>query len=217
MICGIVTSNPTSATPNKFIAKRRDRERALSEAEIGLFLRRLTASDLDGRLKCALRLILLTLVRKSELRLARWEHVDLTRGEWEIPPEASKTGKGQIVYLAPQAKRLFEQIAPLSARHGCVLATANSQNFPISASTLNRALNRYQAGMVHFTVHDLRRTAATRLSEMGYAADWIEKAMNHTIRGVRGVYNRAQYAEERRKMLTEWAASVDRMEAGKAN
>ena len=139
--------------------------------------------------------------------------VNLVNGEWEIPPEVSKTGKSQIVYLAPQTKSLFEQMAPNRAdRRGCVLPTANSLNFPISASTLNRALNRVQAGMAHFTVHDLRRTAATRLSEMGYNADWIEKAMNHTIKGVRGIYNRAQYAEERRKMLAEWANTLDKLE-----
>jgi integrase len=65
---------------------------------------------------------------------------------------------------------------------------------------------RIKWGMPHFTVHDLRRTASTHLNEQGYPADVIEKALNHAVRGgVRGIYNRAQYAEERKKMLQEWA------------
>ena len=76
------------------------RSRALNESEIWLFLNRLDAAPLRSELKSALRLILLTLTRKSEVRLARWEHINFERGEWEIPQENSKTGAGQIVYLA---------------------------------------------------------------------------------------------------------------------
>jgi integrase len=63
--------------------------------------------------------------------------------------------------------------------------------------------------MEHFTVHDLRRTAATLLSEDEYEADVIEKALNHTIKGVRGVYNRAQYRDKRKRMLQDWADKVE--------
>jgi len=67
--------------------------------------------------------------------------------------------------------------------------------------------------MAHFTVHDLRRTGATRLSEMGYNADWIEKALNHKLRGVRGIYNRAEYAQPRRDMLQAWEDTLDAHQA----
>jgi integrase len=67
--------------------------------------------------------------------------------------------------------------------------------------------------MAHFTVHDLRRTGATRLSEMDYQPDWIEKALNHKLRGVRGIYNRAEYGPQRRKMLQEWADSLDSLQS----
>jgi integrase len=74
-------------------------------------------------------------------------------------------------------------------------------------------LGRAQRGMAHFTVHDLRRTGATRLSEMDYQPDWIEKALNHKLRGVRGIYNRAEYGPQRRKMLQEWADSLDSLQS----
>jgi integrase len=59
-----------------------------------------------------------------------------------------------------------------------------------------------------FTIHDLRRTASTLLHEHGWPADVVEKALNHTIGGVRGVYNRAEYAGQRREMLGFWGEYV---------
>jgi integrase len=213
LACGVVADNPVRATPVKYIAIAKARSRTLNEPEIRQFLNRLDAAPLRSELKGALRLILLTLTRKSELRLARWEHVNLERCEWEIPPEHSKTGTGQIVYLSRQASALLERLRPPAKRVGYVFPALGSDgSSPIGQSTLNRALGRAQSGMAHFTVHDLRRTGATRLSEMGYNPDWIEKALNHKLRGVRGIYNRAEYGTQRRKMLQEWADSLDSLQ-----
>jgi integrase len=186
----------------KYIAVAKARSRALNEGEIRIFLNRLDAAAIRSQFKIALRLTLLTLTRKSEVRLARWEHVNLERGEWEIPPEHSKTSAGQIVYLPRQASVLLAQMKPSEKRVGYVFPALGSDGYtPTGPSTLNRALACVQGGMAHFTVHDLRRTGATRLSEMGFNPDWIEKAMNHKLRGVRGIYNRAEYATQRREML----------------
>ncbi len=84
---------------------------------------------------------------------------------------------------------------------------------PMAKSTLNRALARVEqlAKIEHFTVHDLRRTAATNLAEQEYDEAWIEKALNHNKKGVAGIYNRAQYAKQRRDMLQAWADWLDGM------
>ena len=63
--------------------------------------------------------------------------------------------------------------------------------------------------MKPFTIHDLRRTGATYLHEQGFSSDVVEKALNHTIGGVRGIYNRAQYSDQRRQMLQHWADYVE--------
>lgn len=60
-----------------------------------------------------------------------------------------------------------------------------------------------------FTIHDLRRTASTLLHEKGWASDVVEKSLNHTIGGVRGIYNRAEYVEQRKEMLQFWADYID--------
>jgi integrase len=210
LACGVTVENPVRATPVKYIAIAKARSRTLSETELATFLKRLDGVSVRAELKDALRLILLTMTRKSELRLARWEHINLERGEWEIPPEHSKTGAGQTVYLSRQARNILERACQTTCRAGYIFPAVGSDgSTPMGQSTLNRALERIQRGMTHFSVHDLRRTGATRLSEMGYNPDWIEKALNHKLRGVRGIYNRAEYGPQRREMLQAWADTLD--------
>jgi integrase len=69
-----------------------------------------------------------------------------------------------------------------------------------------------------FTVHDLRRTGSTILNELGFNSDWIEKCLAHEdARSSRGVYNKAEYGEQRRHMLEEWADMIDAWVAGKSH
>jgi integrase len=69
-----------------------------------------------------------------------------------------------------------------------------------------------------FTVHDLRRTGSTILNELGFNSDWIEKALAHEDgRSSRGVYNKAEYGEQRRHMLQEWANMIDAWVAGESH
>jgi integrase len=209
IVCGVIESNPAHAIPPKYIAEQVKRDRALSEAEIGVFLRALDAAPIAKRYKIALELILLTLVRKSALRLADWTEFDFGLGEWSIPKEHDKMGQGQIVYLSRQATALVERLAVPEERVGCVLPAVNGKWAAISKSTLNKQLARVSVRIPHFTVHDLRRTATTRLSEMHWDEKWIEKCLNHKTAGVKRIYNRAEYAEDRKRMLQAWADHVD--------
>jgi integrase len=179
-----------------------------------IFLQRLESPVINLRLRMALKIILLTLCRKSELRLARWEHIDFARGVWEIPAELSKTGMPHIVYLSRQAVECLETLKRLAGRAQVVLPARWAVTQPICESTLNGLMLQVRWGIPHFTPHDLRRTGSTTLNELGYNADWIEKALNHSAKGIRGVYNRAQYGEQRRKMLQEWADWLERLPSG---
>lgn len=201
--CEMTTHNPTLATSLKFVTQNRSRSRTLSRAEIVKFKHR--ARSLPQRYETSLKLLLLTLVRKNELLTARWEHIDLVNAVWEIPAELTKTGTPHTVYLSHQAVTALQILRSWCRDAEVVLPTRNSKTVPIAEHTLNKAMNKVDWGMPHFTPHDLRRTAATLLNEQGYNSDWIEKALNHSVRGIRGVYNRALYAEQRKQMLQEWA------------
>jgi integrase len=175
-------------------------------------------SNVRKQFKVALRLILLTLVRKSELMLARWEHVDVEKAEWHIPAENSKTGKPHIVYLSPQALALFDELRLLAGASELVLPGRGSLTKPFAHNAINNALKVALRGqdIPAFTIHDLRRTASTLLHEHGWPADVVEKALNHTIGGVRGVYNRAEYAGQRKEMLGFWGESLERLGKGQS-
>ncbi len=208
---GVIGVNPVHALPMRHIHKPRSRERSLSPKEIQAFLHTVYASNMRRQFKLALHALLLTLVRKSELLNARWEDVDLEKTEWHIPAENSKTGKPHIVYLSSQAVDLFRELRHLSAGSELVLPCRSSLTKPFSDNALNKAFGEAvrDRDISYFTIHDLRRTASTLLHEAGFNSDWIEKSLAHEQKGVRGIYNRAEYADQRRNMLQWWADFVD--------
>jgi integrase len=213
MTAGLVRTNPVLALPMRHVHKARSRDRTLAPEEVRAFLKAAFESNIRRQFKIGLHLILLTMVRKSELLLARWEHVDLERGEWHIPAEHSKTGKPHVVYLSRQAVALFRELHNLAGGSALVMPGRSSLSRPFAHNAINVALKVALQGqdVPAFTVHDLRRTASTLLHENGWPSDVVEKALNHTIGGVRGVYNRAEYAPQRREMLQFWADFIDEL------
>lgn len=216
MTCGHATHNPVLALPMRHVHKAKSRDRALSPDELRIFLRATFESNIRRQFKIGLYLILLTMVRKSELLYARWEHVNLEHGEWNIPAEHSKTGKPHVVYLSVQAIEMFKELKMLASDSELVLPGRGSVSKPFAHNAINIALKVALKGqdVPAFTIHDLRRTASTLLHENGWASDVVEKALNHTIGGVRGVYNRAEYAPQRREMLQFWADYLDQLVGG---
>lgn len=211
LTCGLIQANPVMALPMRHVYRAAARDRALTPDEIRQFLRAMQTSNIRRQFKIAFQLILMTLVRKSELMLAQWKDVHLDEGEWHIPVENSKTGKPHIVYLSTQAQTLFKELKPLASSSIWVLPGRGTLAKPFANNALNQALKVSLQGqeIPAFTIHDLRRTASTLLHEQGWPSDVVEKALNHTIGGVRGVYNRAEYAEQRREMLQAWADYID--------
>lgn len=210
---GLVAVNPVLALPMRQVHKAKSRERALSPAELRTFLRAALESNIRRQFKLGLQLILLTMVRKSELLLARWEHVDFENGEWQIPVENSKTKKPHTVYMARQTVALFKDLHLLAGGSDLVLPGRGSLTKPFAHNAINTALKTALAGqpIPAFTIHDLRRTASTLLHENGWPSNVVEKALNHTVAGVRGVYNRAEYAPQRREMLQFWADFIEQL------
>ena len=213
LTAGLITVNPVLALPMRHVHKARSRDRALSPEEIRLFLTAAFESNIRRQFKIGLQLILLTMVRKSELLLARWAQVDLEQAEWHIPAENSKTGKPHIVFLSRQSVALFKELHALAGGSELVLPGRGSLTKTFAQNAINNALKKALQGqdIPAFTIHDLRRTASTLLHENGWSSDVVEKALNHTIGGVRGVYNRAEYETQRREMLQFWADYVEQL------
>lgn len=204
-----MTSNPAAAIEAKFIATARSRDVALSSDEVGRLLRAIYQSSMNRSHKLALHLLILCMVRKSEMIEARWDEIDLTKAEWFIPGERMKMDHPHFVPLSRQAVAMLEELKGLSSGSEWVFPSRNTLSKPISKTTLNSAVRSLEHDVRDFVIHDFRRTASTHLHEAGFNSDWIEKALAHETKGIRGVYNRAQYADQRREMLQWWADFVD--------
>ncbi|MDR5741578.1 tyrosine-type recombinase/integrase [Caballeronia sp. LZ029] len=205
----LTTINPASAIVARFISTQDSRARVLSPDEIGRVLRAVYASSIRRPLKLAIHLLVLTMVRKSELIEARWTEFDLDAGIWRIPAHRMKKDREHWVYLAPQAVAMLRELHENRTSQDYVFPTVRGTDRPIAKSTLNQAIRALDMEVQHFVLHDFRRTASTHLHEMGQSSDAIEKALAHTIKGIKGVYNRAEYAAERQRILQLWAEFVD--------
>jgi integrase len=205
----LVTVNPATMVARRYIGKARKRSRVLTPGEIRLYFKTVYQSNLRRQFKLALHILLLTLKRKSELMLARWEHIDFDKGEWFIPADNAKGAKPTIVYLSAQVAKIFGELKELAGDSELVLPGRGSLVRPFAPGALNTALEGLTFAMDPLTIHDLRRTGASLLSEHGWNKDWIEKALSHEKEGIRAVYIIAEYAEQRKKMLQWWADYVD--------
>lgn len=205
----LLAVNPAAMVATRYIGKVRKRSRVLTPSEIRLYLRTVYRSNIRRQFKLALHVILLTLSRKSELLLARWKDVDLDKREWLVPAENAKGGKPHLVYMSSQVVEMFRELKELAGDSELVLPGRGSLKRPFAANALNKALEGLTFDMDPLTIHDLRRTGATLLSDKGFNKDVIEKALSHEHQGIRAVYIIAEYAEQRKQMLQWWADYVD--------
>jgi len=120
-----------------------------------------------------------------------------------------------LVFLSRQALDIFIALKTFAGGSDYVLPSRYDSDAPMSSATLNQVLTlTYKLAQKEgrqlgkFGPHDLRRTAST-LHEAGYNTDWIEKCLAHEQKGVRAVYNKAEYSEQRRAMLQDWADMID--------
>jgi integrase len=209
--------NPADDVGPASIATFAPRDRALSPTEIRIVLRQLEHVPTLPTIRLGLRLILLTMVRKSELLEAVWDEVDFENAVWSIPKERMKRGKPHNVYLSRQALDIMVALKTCAGNSHYLLPSRYDADAPMSRATFNRITvavveraRKENLPLDPFTVHDLRRTGSTLLNELGFNRDWIEKCLAHEEgRSSRGVYNKAEYEQQRRHMLQEWADMVD--------
>lgn len=213
---GLNVQNPAEAIRPSAIATFKARDRALSPSEIHVFFGALEQTATMPTLRLAVRFMLLTLVRKSEFIEATWGEVNFETSVWTVPKERMKAGRPHNVYLSQQALDILVAFKTCFGASSYLHPGRYETKLPISAATLNRVIDatvklirERGEDFEPFTVHDLRRTGSTLLHEAGFNSDWIEKCLAHEQRGVRAVYNKAEYAEQRRTMLQAWADMLD--------
>ncbi|MEK9211613.1 tyrosine-type recombinase/integrase [Sphingomonas sp. 2378] len=214
---GEKTTNPAAEVGPSSIATFVPRDRSLSPTEIRLMLTELENVATLPTIRLGLRLVLLTMVRKSELQDAVWNEVDFENAVWTIPKERMKRSKAHNVYLSRQSLDIMIALKTCAGNSRFLLPSRYDADAPMSRATFNRVTmsvveraKKAKLPLEPFTVHDLRRTGSTLLNELGFNSDWIEKCLAHEDgRSSRGVYNKAEYEPQRRHMLQEWADMID--------
>lgn len=213
MTLGLVPYNPVLAIPSRHVHKAKPRDRYLSTNEIRTYYTTLLNSRIYRPRKLGLLLSLLTLVRKSELLRAKWEHIDFDSRIWLIPETKADSATGHsremVVYMSDQVMDIFKELKAIAGNEPFVFVGRKSGTH-ISHNAFNTAQKAALAltDLPPFTVHDLRRTASTHLNEQGFNSDAIEACLNHTAKGVRGVYNKAKYEKERTEMMQKWSNHI---------
>jgi integrase len=210
---GYADSNPVLGIPK--VGKEVARERVLSDEE----LRLVWFHAGDGDYGSALRLLLLTGQRREEVGAMTWGEIDLDKAVWSLGSERVKNGLQHQIPLSPQALAILKSIAK---REGRALVFGRGEGGFSAWSDAKRRLDQRllevlqeergpNAGLVPWRLHDLRRTVATRMADLGVLPHVVEAVLKHvsgTKRGVAGTYNRSTYAPEKRAALNLWAERV---------
>jgi len=183
-------------------------------AKMGELLRAIDGYTGSFVVRSALKLAPLLFVRPGELRQAEWSEFDLDAAEWRIPGSKMKMREEHIVPLPSQAIAVLRELQPLTGRSQFVFPGERSSKRPMSDAAINAALRRMGFDKDTMTGHGFRAMASTRLNEMGWSPDVIERQLAHAERNkVRAAYNRAQYLTERKRMMKAWSDYLDALRA----
>lgn len=179
--------------------------------ELGQLLRDIQGYTGSPMVRTALRLLPLVFTRPGEFRAAKWEDIDLEAKEWRYI--ASKTDADHIVPLSDQVVQYLRDLQPLTG-NGVYVFGVRAGARPLSENTINAALKTLGYGSDIIQPHGFRHTAATMLAEMGWNTEAIDRQLSHKEKGVKGVYQKAQYLDERRRMMQAWADYADGLRSG---
>ena len=162
----------------------------------------------------AFRLMWLTLCRPGEAAEARWAEFDLDAALWKIPAERMKKRKEHVTPLPAQAVAMLRALHGITGRHAHVFPGRDDRTRPMAAASFRQALNVLGWGG-KYSPHATRTTGSTRLNEMGYASDWIERQLAHVeANAVRRTYNQAEHLTDRARMMQQWADMLDHWQQG---
>ena len=218
---GVEVGNPAEDIQRSTIATFKPRERNLNRHEIKQFFDAIQHTAMLPTLRMALRFMLLTMVRKGEFIGATWKEIDWERSTWTIPAARMKADKAHTVYLSDQALDILTTFKAVFPSSQYLHPGRYDSDIPISNATLNRCIDatveRINKGLPEgvepfqtFSVHDLRRTASTRLNEAMFAEPLIEACLAHAKKDqVAAAYNKATLPGPRRALLQGWADMID--------
>ena len=207
---GIIESSPCVHISRP--APHNSRDRVLSEDEIADVW--IAARKLSAPFSQIVQLLLLTAQRRGEVAGMCWDEIDWRERTWTVPPDRTKNKRVQTLPLSYLTIEVLQSVPKVHDRF-VFPARGNDAAAPSGFSKIKRRLDSL-SGVSSWTLHDLRRTAATRMASAGVAPHVIERILNHStglLGGVAGIYNRFQYLPEMRHALEQWSDKILQLSA----
>ncbi len=175
--------------------------------------------------KCALKLLLLVMLRPTELSAGEWSEINFDKKMWIVPAKRRKLEQhlkranlardAHTVPLSKQAIEILTELHHYTGKSKYIFPSPRGNSRPISNNTIRAALRTMGFGNEVITTHGFRGTASTFLNTLGYRHDVIEAQLGHKDKNaIRSAYNHADYLEERKVMLQEWADYLDGLRIG---
>lgn len=211
-------NDPTYAVRRAVPLPPKETARPLTAHEQSNIMFAIEACNSTETVKNAIRTLLYSMLRSSEVRKSKWEFIDFERKLWAIPAvsqdqlkKGERNMKKNRTHIVPLSDQLIEVLKAQK-----LLAGISEYIFPspynfqriIDGLTINRAL--WAMGFANLTAHDFRATASTRLHELGYNTEHIEMQLAHVDRNAtRATYNHAMYLSVRHEMMQAWANEID--------
>lgn len=172
------------------------------------------------------KLLILTLQRRDEVAGMQWRELDNRDKTWIIPGSRTKNGREHLVHLSPLAWSIIEDLAakaPVIAEGRFAYPfvfpatpTTYISGFSVAKQAIDETIEEiFGSSLEPWRLHDLRRTGATGLASIGVPPHIVERILNHIsakdVGGLTGIYQRFQYAEERKQALLKWTSYVERL------
>jgi integrase len=210
-----------------------ERDRALSEEEIGVFWRTLPAAAMEPNVRRILRLMLVTGQRKAEVMGIHRDEIDLDKAQWLLPAARAKNGREHIIPLSGIARQILTEAPSNEAGY---LFPSKLTGRPYRGESIDHATRHLfdhrpiskakqkakrkvstpplSGVMERFTPHDLRRTVATRMRELGISRADVKMVLNHVETDVTARYDRYDGLAEKRRALDIWARRLEQIITG---
>lgn len=210
------TRDPTSDLKGALTPENKQNFPAITDPKkIGELLRDILDYNGTPETITALQLLAYLFQRPAEIRCMEWSEINFETAQWAIPAEKMKRKKEHLVPLPFQVIALLKKMKPLTGHLKYVFPAKTNVTKPINKNTLPAAIHRMGYDKHTMTAHGFRALASTRLYEMGYMSDLIEKQLSHRVGNeVRHAYDRSQHIEQRTDMMQQWANYLDALKDG---
>ncbi|QXC56866.1 tyrosine-type recombinase/integrase [Vibrio mimicus] len=212
--CGLIQANPLTGIKAAFKKPKKENMAALTPAELPELMGAIANASIKRTTRCLLEWQLHTMTRPAEASGARWDEINWKEKVWTIPAERMKKRREHRIPLTEQMLALLEVMKPISGHRDFIFPSDRDPKKPCNSQTANMALKRMGfAGRL--VSHGLRSLASTTLNEQGFDPDLVEAALAHVDDNqVRSAYNRTDYLERRKPMMSWWSGHIEEAAKG---